>query len=92
LIGIHADALAHSIGGGNAADASSCSSLGDSRWRCRIVEPDPSSSRGVSYLVSEASFGCWTAARIRTNGRARPVRPADRKAGCIDIADVVGGL
>ena len=81
VIGVHGDALAHSVGGGNLLGASECVKRSETRWRCRIV----SGSDGATYAVETRAFGCWKATEV--GGSERSVDAAD--SGCINALDVV---
>jgi hypothetical protein len=84
LIGVHGDALAHSIGGGSLVGESRCSDAGDGDWRCVIS--DDQGSGVARYRVGTRSFGCWDAVRQGPGGEGGTPK---RASGCLDLFDVL---
>jgi hypothetical protein len=85
LVGVHADALAYSVGGGSLLTSDRCSEVGDSRWRCLIRDDEDSAT--AEYRVETRAFGCWDATRRGPGGEGGTPK---RASGCIDLSNVLG--
>jgi hypothetical protein len=83
LIGVHGDALAHSVGGASLLGESSCTEQQEGIWQCRISDFEG----GIVFNVqTHGSFGCWEA--VRVNYRSGKPRSGNGSSGCISGLDV----
>jgi hypothetical protein len=83
VIGMHGDALAQSLAGGDLVGTSHCTETGDGLWRCSIS--DNGGSGGANYVVHTHAFGCWDADRVG-RGSVEGGTPATA-SGCITLLD-----
>jgi hypothetical protein len=84
VIGVHGDALAHSVGGGDLLGQSHCDETTEGVWDCAIW--DSGTSGAAEYRVETKSFGCWDAEPRRTGGRGKT---PEQLSGCINAIDVL---